>query len=195
MEKISFRPLQKDEILLRIDEIELPNTSVNGSFYMAIVIPYKDARVDMKILDETFGPMNWQRKHQIIDKKNYCTISIWDKDKGIWIEKMDVGTRQNFESEKAESSDSFKRAGFTWGIGRELYSIQGNLRVPLRKDEVVIGEDGNYHCTVKFRVGEIRYSNLNSENKEIEYMSIIDSSLNVRATYDGNVGNNKKTNI
>lgn len=39
-----------------------------------------------------------------------------------WVWKADCGTESNTEKEKGESSDSFKRACFNWGIGRELYT-------------------------------------------------------------------------
>ena len=99
---------------------------------------YKDARVDMRILDETFGPMNWQRHHGR-DNAN-CIISVWDDDKKQWIEKEDTGTESNTEAAKGLASDSFKRAGFNWGIGRELYdapfiwcSYQSRIYLPMGK--------------------------------------------------------------
>lgn len=81
---------------------------------------YKTARCDMQILDETYGPMNWQRRHSR-DNAN-CTIAVWDDDKKQWVEKEDTGTESNTEAEKGLASDSFKRAGVNWGIGRELYT-------------------------------------------------------------------------
>jgi hypothetical protein len=66
--------------------------------------------------------MNWQREHTIIDGNLYCTVSIWDDQKNAWVSKQDVGTKSNTEEEKGQASDSFKRACFNWGIGRELYT-------------------------------------------------------------------------
>ena len=40
----------------------------------------------------------------------------------MWVCKEDTGTESNTEAEKGLASDSFKRAGFNWGIGRELYT-------------------------------------------------------------------------
>ncbi|NOW12590.1 hypothetical protein B0H35_000004 [Clostridium acetobutylicum] len=40
----------------------------------------------------------------------------------MWISKQDVGTESNTEKEKGQASDSFKRACFNFGIGRELYT-------------------------------------------------------------------------
>jgi hypothetical protein len=53
--------------------------------------------------------MNWQR-HHTRDNAN-CIISIYDEDKGCWVDKEDVGTESNTEAQKGLASDSFKRAG------------------------------------------------------------------------------------
>lgn len=83
---------------------------------------YKDARCDMKILDETVGAENWQRKHDVVNGNLFCTVSIWDDEKKMWISKQDVGVESYTEKEKGQASDSFKRACVNWGIGRELYT-------------------------------------------------------------------------
>jgi len=106
-----FRDLKANEIDVRISQL--------GEGWLSLLL-YKDARVDMDILDETVGPMNWQRKHT--RENANCTIEIWDKEKGQWISKEDTGTESFSEKEKGLASDSFKRAGFNWGIGRELYT-------------------------------------------------------------------------
>lgn len=106
-----FRTLRADEIDCRIAQVKENGLSL---------LLYKDARCDQNILDETVGPMNWQR-HHTRDNRN-CIVSIWDADKGEWIEKEDTGTESNTEKEKGLASDSFKRACFNWGIGRELYT-------------------------------------------------------------------------
>ena len=108
---MKFRNLKADEIDVRIQSVK-----PNG----VILLLYKDARCDMNILDETVGAMNWQRKH-LRDNQN-CIVSIWDQDKNMWVEKEDTGTESNTEKEKGLASDSFKRACFNWGIGRELYT-------------------------------------------------------------------------
>ena len=109
--KYMFRDLKANEIDVRIATINEKGLSL---------LLYKDARVDMDILDETVGEMNWQRKH-LRDNAN-CIIEIWDKEKQQWISKEDTGTESFTEKEKGLASDSFKRAGFNWGIGRELYT-------------------------------------------------------------------------
>lgn len=106
--------------LLRANEIEVRVGNVSKAGDRANLLLYKDARCDMRILDETVGPYNWQKRYTR-DNAN-CIISIWDKDKGQWIEKEDTGTESRTEAEKGLASDSAKRAGFVWGIGRELYT-------------------------------------------------------------------------
>ena len=106
-----FRTLRADEIDCRIAQIK-----ENG----LCLLLYKDARCDQNILDETVGPMNWQRQHTR-DNRN-CIVSIWDSEKQQWISKEDTGTESNTEKEKGLASDSFKRACVNWGIGRELYT-------------------------------------------------------------------------
>ena len=106
-----FRDLRADEIECRVAQCK--ETGV-------VLLLYKDARCDQNILNETVGEMNWERHHSR-DNAN-CTVSIWDSDKERWISKEDTGTESNTEWEKGLANDSFKRACFNWGIGRELYT-------------------------------------------------------------------------
>lgn len=133
MEGLSFRALRADEVECRVSTISEKGLSL---------LLYKDARCDMNILDETVGPMNWQRTHSR-DNAN-CVISIWDDEKERWVGKEDTGTESYTEKEKGLASDSFKRAGFNWGIGRELYTAPF-IYVP------AVGEDGkpNYNAVQK----------------------------------------------
>mgnify|MGYP006986262663 CR=1 FL=1 len=111
MGKDLFRDLRADEIECRVKLAK--DTGVS-------ILLYKNARCDQAILDETVGPMNWQR-HHCRDNQN-CIVSLWDGDKQQWIQKEDTGTESNTEAQKGLASDSFKRACFNWGIGRELYT-------------------------------------------------------------------------
>ena len=106
-----FRTLKEDEIECRIATVKTNGLSL---------LLYKDARCDMNILDETVGAENWQRRHTR-DNAN-CIVSIWDDEKKQWIEKEDTGAESFSEKEKGLASDSFKRACFNWGLGRELYT-------------------------------------------------------------------------
>ena len=137
--------------LLRADEIECRIASINEKGLTLLL--YKDARVDQNLLDETFGMFNWQRSHQVIDGNLYCTVSIWDEDKSQWISKQDVGTESYTEKEKGQASDSFKRACFNFGIGRELYTAPF---IWVSKDDCNITSDKK--CYDKFKVTEIGYN-------------------------------------
>lgn len=84
---------------------------------------YKTARTDIMVLDETFGKMNWQCEYKEIKGTMYCGISVFDENKNQWVTKWDCGIESAFgDKQKGEASDSFKRAGFKWGIGTELYT-------------------------------------------------------------------------
>jgi ribosomal protein L34E len=74
----------------------------------------------MNILDDIIGSYNWKREHS--RENANCIVSIWDENKSQWISKEDTGTESYTEKEKGLASDSFKRACFNWGIGRELYT-------------------------------------------------------------------------
>lgn len=105
------KPLSTDQIDFRIQ-------SINKGGY-ATILAYKDARVDMQRLDEVVGPLNWKREH--INSNRNCVVSIWNDKTKQWVSKEDTGTESFTEAEKGLASDSFKRACFNWGIGRELY--------------------------------------------------------------------------
>ena len=115
---MKFRELTPDDIEVRVQSVKQ-----NG----LILLLYKNARVDMNILDEMVGAGNWQREHYECKGNLFCRVGIntnyADADKPEkWIFKSDCGTESNTEAQKGEASDSFKRACFNWGIGRELYT-------------------------------------------------------------------------
>ena len=103
---------------LGIENVDFRVQSVNKGGY-ATLLAYKDARADMERLDAAVGPLNWKREHSR-DNHN-CTVSIWNEGTGQWVSKEDTGTETNADAQKGLASDSFKRACFNWGIGRELY--------------------------------------------------------------------------
>lgn len=142
---MNFRDLNADEIDVRVAQISDKGVSL---------LLYKDARVDQRLLDDTVGQMNWQRDHKELKGNIYCGISIWDDEKKTWITKWDAGKESNTESEKGEASDSFKRAGFNWGIGRELYTAPfiwiNNSNCKIEK-----GDKGKLICKDKFKVKNI----------------------------------------
>ena len=174
---MKFRELKASEIDCRIQSIGQNKTKAIG----ATILLYKDARVDMNILDETVGAMNWQRGHSVIDGNLYCTISIWDETKEQWVAKSDVGTESNTEKEKGQASDSFKRAGFNWGIGRELYTAPF-VYITLQDGEWYEGRDGKPKSNAKFKVKDIAYD----ENRNIVKLVVVDSKGKVRYTFGEN---------
>lgn len=111
----SIRPLLASEIECRVGTMKPDGSGCS-------LLLYKDARVDMRLLDEVFGPMNWKRTHDVVNGNLFCTLSIWDSEKKEWVSKQDVGVESKTEAQKGEASDAFKRAGFNWGLGRELYT-------------------------------------------------------------------------
>ena len=148
--------------LLHADEIEARVATVNEKGCSLLL--YKDARCDMNILDETVGAMNWVRSHTR-DNAN-CIVSIWDKDKEQWISKEDTGTESFTEKEKGLASDSFKRACFNWGIGRELYTAPF---IWISADKVNLSQkNGKYTTYDKFVVEAIRYD----EKRQISALAI-----------------------
>lgn len=109
--------------LLKAEEIDVKVKQINQNGCLLLL--YKTARVDMAILDEEFTPMGWQSDYKTINDVLYCGIGVRHKDTNEWVWKWDCGieSRDNDGMEKkGEASDAFKRAGFKWGIGRELYT-------------------------------------------------------------------------
>ncbi len=152
--------------LLKAEEIECRAATVNEKGVSLLL--YKDARVDQRILDETFGPFGWKRSHQSIDGNLYCTVEIYDSKKGEWISKQDVGSMGFAEKEKAQASDSFKRACFNWGIGRELYSAPF-IWVPASKAEIQKRGE-KFFSNAHFYVKSISYNG----GREIDGLVIVD---------------------
>jgi hypothetical protein len=123
----------------------------------------------MRLLDEVYGPSNWQRTHEMIGGNLFCRVSIWDEEKKTWVSKMDVGTESYTEKEKGQASDSFKRACVSVGIGRELYTAPfiwiGASKVNIKKKD----KEDRFITYDKFRVNSISYN----DNREIVGLTII----------------------
>ena len=166
---MNFRKLNADEIEARISTVSEKGCQI---------LLYKNARCDMNILDETVGAFNWQRDHKELKGNMYAGISIWDAKKDQWVTKWDCGSESNTEAEKGEASDSFKRAGFNWGIGRELYTapfiwFKGSQLGSLQQDS-----KGKWKCYDKFSVEAVEYS----ENK-ISYLKILNKTSKEIVTF------------
>ena len=161
-----FRDLRADEIEVRVQSVK-----ENG----LVLLLYKDARVDMNILDETVGAANWQNKFYEHKGILFCSLGIntnYDKpdlpDRWVW--KDDAGVESNTEAEKGNASDARKRAGFAFGIGRELYTAPFTW-IPADKCNIKNGK-----CYDKFEVEKIVI-----ENKCIQAIAIKNITKGVRA--------------
>ena len=168
-----FRDLRADEI-----EVRVQSTKDNG----LVLLLYKDARVDMNILDESVGSSRWQREHYECKGNLFCRVGICvETQKGDsifpeWVWKSDCGTESNTEAQKGEASDSFKRACFNWGIGRELYTSPF-IWIPADKCNIKPGNKPNtFACYDKFVVEKIII-----ENKQITALAIWNTTKNCRA--------------
>lgn len=150
-----FRDLRADEIECRVAQAKENGVSL---------LLYKDARCDQNILDETVGARNWMR-HHCRDNAN-CVVSIWDDEKKQWIEKEDTGTESNTEKEKGLASDSFKRACFNWGIGRELYTAPF-IWISAEKCTALRNNGQRWQCYDSFSVERIQI-----EDKKIMALAI-----------------------
>ena len=172
------RLLKPDEISCRVQSL---SENKSKGTVGAVILLYKDARVDMSILDETFGPMNWQREHIEIGGKMFCTIAVWDEDKKQWVSKQDVGVESNTEATKGEASDSFKRSGTNWGIGRELYTAPF-IYIQLEAAEWYVDQQSGKPKTKPgfvLSVKEITYN----DNREIKTLVLVDKSGRERFSF------------
>ena len=160
---MKFRKLKSSEVDCRISTVKEKGFSI---------LLYKDARCDMNILDETVGCFGWQRKHTR-DNHN-CIVSIYDKENSTWVEKEDAGTESFTEKEKGLASDSFKRACFNWGIGRELYTAPF-IWINANQGEVFTKGNG-YSTYAKMEVSDIGYD----DDGNINSLKIVDKNNNVR---------------
>lgn len=151
---MEFRTLTADEVKCRIGQISQKKGAVS-------LLIYKDARVDMDILDGTVGPQNWQRLHYECKGNLFCKVGIRMNSYGQiegdqWVWKSDVGTESNTEEEKGESSDSFKRACTNWGIGRELYTAP-MIWIDAESAKSKKDDSDKWKCFSKFKVTQIEY--------------------------------------
>ena len=166
MEKYKTRLLKASEIECRAGVISNKGLSL---------LLYKDARADQRILDETFGIFGWKRSHQCINGDLYGTVEILAKETGMWVSKQDAGAagRSEKEREKSLASDSFKRACFNWGIGRELYTAPF-IWIPAERTEIQ-ERGGKFCCNDRFSVATIAYN----DERAISSLSITNSKYKI----------------
>lgn len=145
MGNFAFRNLNASEIDVRISEVN------KGGKGLTLLL-YKNARCDMAILDESVTPMGWQREHYECKGNLFCRVGLRSDD-GEWVWKSDAGKESNYESQKGEASDSFKRACTNWGIGRELYTAP-RIWVPAGGAQLRQNNNGKWVCYDTFSVAK-----------------------------------------
>lgn len=157
-----MRKLKADEIECRVAQVTPKGCSL---------LLYKTARTDATILTETYGEL-WQNDFKVIDGKMYGGIGVWNKELNQWIWRWDCGTESNTEAEKGQASDCFKRAGFKFLIGQELY------KAPFIFVQCETVKNGNRYELVnkyvKYQVLEIGYA----DNGDINKLKIVDEKGN-----------------
>ena len=158
-----MRKLKADEIECRVAQVSAKGCSL---------LLYKTARTDATILTENYGEL-WQNDFKVIDGKMYGGIGIWNKELNQWIWRWDCGVESNTEAEKGQASDCFKRAGFKFLIGQELY------KAPFIFVQCDTVKDGSKYKLVnpyvKYSVQEIGYA----DNGDINKLKIVDDKKNV----------------
>lgn len=144
MDNLSFRELEASDV-----EVRVSRCTDKG----ATLLLYKDARCDMRILDEAVGAQGWECSYTETKGNLFCQVSI--NCDGTWVHKQDVGVPSNMEGEKGEASDAFKRACFKWGIGRELYTAPF---IYVGSDKCTIYKKGNgkFACNDRFSVSAMK---------------------------------------
>ena len=164
-----FRTLRPDEIECRVQSVKQNGCSV---------LLFKDARCDMRILDETVGPENWQKEFYECKGTLFCRVGIFCKVGEMinptssvceWVWKSDAGEPSNTSAQKGEASDAFKRACFNWGIGRELYSSPF-LWIPESACRIQNAR-GKYVCYDRFSVAD-----MSVRDGKIAYLKIVNDS-------------------
>lgn len=157
-----MRKLRADEIECRVSQVSAKGCSL---------LLYKTARTDATILTEMYGEL-WQNDFKVIDGKMYGGIGVWNKELNQWIWRWDCGTESNTEAEKGQASDCFKRAGFKFLIGQELY------KAPFIFIQCETVKDGQKYKLadkyIKFAVKEIGYA----DNGDINRLIIADDKGN-----------------
>lgn len=160
---------------LRADEIECRVGSQNAAGCSLLL--YKDARVDMRLLDETVGAACWKREHKEVAGEVVCRVSILNCITGEWVAKEDVGAESKTEAVKGKFSDSFKRACFNWGIGRELYTAPF-VWINFVEGDTFVKDGKTFVKSGRFRVADIQYN-----DGAISYLAIVDSNGKGRYTF------------
>lgn len=164
-------PLKREHI-----EFRVANAFESRGAVWCNILAYKDARTDMEILDQAVGQMNWQNKYDR-DSKGVlqCGIGIYSTlEPSKWVWKWSNGVPSDFESAKGEYSDAFKRAGFMWGIGRQLYDFP-QIFIQLIEGDY-FKKDGRIKVAARFRPNDWQW-NISEDYKTVTARRKVAGSL------------------
>lgn len=169
-----FRLLKADEI-----EVKVKQVKENGSVFLL----YKTARTDMDLLDETVKPHLWQSDYKVVNDNLYAGIGICCS--GEWVWKWDCGIESRADGEgnekKGEASDAFKRAGFKWGIGRELYT---SPFIWISSDVLPTSPAGNGYKLKGFP--KLSVKKIDYTDKKISMLELVDDKGRTVYTFNSN---------
>lgn len=141
--------------LLKPEEIEVRVQSVkNGK---ATMLLYQNSRTAMDAFNRQFGEFGWMMKYEAVGSQIYGILSVYDEERGIWVEKSDTGDESNISEKKGQSSDILKRCAVRWGYAMELYTAP----------KIQIDDDG--YGNSGYRVDDIRYN----DKRQIVYLKIV----------------------
>ncbi len=107
-------PFPRGDIEFRVGRVSAKNHKAN-------VLAYITARGIMNRLDLVFGLEGWTDEYEVLQTGVKCRLSV--KIGKDWVTKEDVAPFTNIEALKGAFSDSLKRAGVKFGIGRYLYDL------------------------------------------------------------------------
>ena len=177
----------KEIRLLTKDEIEVKVKQVSEKGAQALL--YKTSRVDMAILDETFGITNWTNEYRDIDGVLYCGIGIRESGDEPFVWKWSNGIESRSDGEgnevKGEASDALKRAGFLCGIGRELYTapfifLNVETQPQTDKDGKKVYKNGKLQWELKDRFSKYKVDDIEyNDDRSIKRVVISDKDGNI----------------
>ena len=166
---------------LGIEDIDFRIQSINNGKF-ATILAYKNARVDMERLDAVVGNTFWKREH--LNGNANCIVSVWNGVINEWVSKEDTGTESMADKEKGLASDSFKRACFNWGIGRELYDYP---RIQIRLEDSEVMETGKpkpkYRGSFDLDIKSWKWISHFNENGKLEGLACKDTKGKLRFKY------------
>lgn len=118
---------------LRAEDVELRKGKGNSSNGNVPYLCYIDSRSATKLLDECYGPANWNCEYKDVAGIVVCRLSIFDEESQRWVYREETGDdSKDIDKNKALFSDCLKRCISRFGV-TELYSAP-KIYLPARND-------------------------------------------------------------